>query len=121
MTLKQIEKVFTDLKKFGVHTIFLQGGEGPVPANQPKPMKAPGISSLAALLAAALVSLPVSAGAQILNTAEIAQLTLGNDSDTHDLWAENNFVYVARGPHGADIINATDITDAAKKIVAAAQ
>jgi MoaA/NifB/PqqE/SkfB family radical SAM enzyme len=27
MTLSEIEKVFTDLRRFGVHTIFLQGGE----------------------------------------------------------------------------------------------
>lgn len=27
MTLKETRKVFTDLKKFGIHTVFLQGGE----------------------------------------------------------------------------------------------
>ncbi len=27
MTLPEIKKVFTDLKKFGIHTVFLQGGE----------------------------------------------------------------------------------------------
>ena len=27
MSLKDIKKIFTDLKRFGVHTIFLQGGE----------------------------------------------------------------------------------------------
>jgi MoaA/NifB/PqqE/SkfB family radical SAM enzyme len=27
MSLQDIEKVFTDLKKFGIHTIFLQGGD----------------------------------------------------------------------------------------------
>jgi MoaA/NifB/PqqE/SkfB family radical SAM enzyme len=27
MTLEEVRKVFTDLKRFGIHTIFLQGGE----------------------------------------------------------------------------------------------
>ncbi|UCD03016.1 MAG: radical SAM protein [Candidatus Aenigmatarchaeota archaeon] len=33
MNLKEIEKVFTDLKRFGIHTIFLQGGEPLVHSN----------------------------------------------------------------------------------------
>jgi MoaA/NifB/PqqE/SkfB family radical SAM enzyme len=27
MTIAQIGKVFSDLKRFGIHTVFLQGGE----------------------------------------------------------------------------------------------
>lgn len=62
----------------------------------------------AALLAATLFALPLEANSQTLNTREIARLSLGSDSDTKDLWAENNTIYLARGEHGLDIVDASD-------------
>ncbi len=62
------------------------------------------IRSLFVLLLVAL--LPASA--QVLNTKRISNLSLGADTETRDLWAEGNYIYVARGPLGLDIINANN-------------
>ncbi len=56
-------------------------------------MKASKVSICSALVAASLLSSPSIGEAQILNTQQISQLTLGNDTSTHDLWAENNYIY----------------------------
>lgn len=62
----------------------------------------------AALCAASLLSLAPQAEAQFLNTQQISQLSLGNDTSTNDLWAENNYIYIARGELGLDIVDASN-------------
>ena len=72
------------------------------------PLKKASLAIGASLCAALMLSSAPSGSGQILNTQQISQLSLGNDSSTHDLWAENNFIYVARGQYGLDIIDATN-------------
>ncbi|MDA0765438.1 MAG: hypothetical protein O3A87_00490 [Verrucomicrobia bacterium] len=65
------------------------------------------INNVGAALAAATLALSAfPASAQYLNTEELANLPLGGHS--HDLWAEGDYVYVARGEDGVDVINAAD-------------
>ena len=48
------------------------------------------------------------ASAQVLNTRLVSHLSLGADTATREVWAEGNFIYVARGEHGLDIIDASN-------------
>lgn len=62
----------------------------------------------AAFCAASLLAFSSQGEAQYLNTQQISQLSLGNDSETKDIWAENNYIYISRGELGVDIIDATN-------------
>ena len=59
----------------------------------------------AAFAAATLALSAVPALAQSVNTEELANLQLGH---CHDLWAEGDYIYVARGHDGLDVTNAAD-------------
>jgi choice-of-anchor B domain-containing protein len=61
------------------------------------------------LLAPLFLAAAFSVSTQAQNISQLSLTSLGNDTETHDLWADaNNFVYIARGEHGVDIVDAAN-------------